>query len=163
VAIDSGPGQGTRVAILLPREAADLERPPRGAAETAGVGDARILFVEDEPLVADVARRTLERAGYAVTVEATADSARSRIENGEAFDLVFSDVGLPGDMDGIDLAEWLAREHSQLPVVLASGYVGERLDRSSWPIMRKPYARRVLLGAVSAALETREDSVEPST
>jgi hypothetical protein len=48
-------------------------------------------------------------------------------------------------------------------VVLASGYVGERLDQLSWPIMRKPYARRVLLGAVSEALENKEDSVGPST
>jgi PAS domain S-box-containing protein len=163
VAIDSAPGQGTRVAILMPRDATDARTEPIAPAREAGGGDARILFVEDEPLVADVARRTLERAGYVVTVESTADAARARLEGGEAFDLVFSDVGLPGEMDGIDLAEWIARCHPHLPVVLASGYVGERLDQSSWPIMRKPYARRVLLGAVSEALENKEDSVGPST
>lgn len=74
--------------------------------------------------------------------------------NLDAVDLVFSDVRMPGAFDGIEMAHRLARSHPRLPVVLASGFIGEpdRLAGLASEFVRKPYTTEMVVAAASAAL-----------
>ena len=115
----------------------------------------RILLVEDEPLVGRFVSRTLERGGFKVTLLDSADVACVRLQGGETFDLVLTDIGLPGNMDGVDLARWIARERPEIAVLISSGLGGtgvpEDLERVVLP---KPYDGRTLVAAVTEQLAT---------
>ncbi len=126
VSLRSEDGVGTTVTIRLPR-ASHL-----AVAEEAGINvvrlhrSCRLLFVEDDALVAEVVASALRGAGFDIVRARTGDEALALVRNGEQFDAVFSDIVMPGSLSGIDLAEILRKEHPDLPVVLASGYSNAR-------------------------------------
>jgi PAS domain S-box-containing protein len=156
VAIYSEVGHGTTVNIYLPSAEEDAGRRhagPEGAAAPLDPAGRTILVVEDQAAVLDVTVRRLAQIGY--TVE-KADSARRAIEilqTGMAVDLVFSDVVMPGEMTGFDLAAWVEANRPELPVLLTSGFA-EDVARPPSPgarqpeILRKPYGRNDLLQAL---------------
>ena len=151
VDIESRVGEGTVVRLYLPRVGVATDG---ASVESAAEGDVeRILVVEDEPLVGRFVSRSLQRAGYEVDLLGTADEACERLGAGTAYDLVISDIGLPGKMDGIDLARWIARERPGLAVMLSSGYASEGLPEDVRATMLpKPYDARTLAGAVADLL-----------
>ena len=112
----------------------------------------RVLCVEDDPFVAEVAVELFAALGCQVCCAFDADAAL--LSRFEEIDLVFSDVRMPGSMDGVELAHHLARSHPHLPVVLASGFIGEpeRLAGLSLEFVRKPYSSETVLAAACAAL-----------
>jgi PAS domain S-box-containing protein len=151
VTVTSELGHGTSFSLYLPRatrqpEAADAEE------AVAAVSGARILVVEDNPEVAEVAAALLEQLGHHVRVATGAESALASVA-AEPPDLVFSDVVMAGEMDGVDLARRLRAEHPQLPILLATGYsqAVERLG-DEFPLLRKPYRLPELSRAVNALL-----------
>ena len=81
----------------------------------------KILVVEDEKLVRQMAVFVLRRAGYEVIEAATGEEALSRCQEHTA-DLLFTDIRLPGALDGWDVAEHCRASHPSLPVIYASGY-----------------------------------------
>ncbi|MFK3736409.1 response regulator [Massilia sp. TN1-12] len=145
---------GTTVGMLLPRSSAPTEAeavPEReGIASLDGV---RILCVEDDAEVAETTAALLQGLGARVSVASSADAALTA--DLAAFDVVLSDVMMPGSMDGIGLARWIAQHRPELPVVLVSGYMvePERLQSLGAQFIRKPFALDALAAALRAAAD----------
>ena len=143
VAIDSAPGQGARITLILPVEAAAAVQPVAAAPEDAHTASAMtVLLVEDDASVAEVVRTMLEELGHTVLSEENAADALAH--------------ALREPRSGVDLARDLARERPGLPVVLSSGYTGEELthaEAAPWPLLRKPYALEALTAAIREAAD----------
>jgi two-component system NtrC family sensor kinase len=160
--IASEPGRGTTVTLYLPRTheavaAADEPRPPEAAPRRERRG--RILLVEDNADVAEIARGRLEEFGYEVAHAPDAGTARTMLRQADAgIDLVFSDIVMPGGWNGLDLARAVHREYgAQVPVLLATGYsdVAQSAADEGFPILRKPYGEAELREAVAKAIRPR--------
>jgi CheY-like chemotaxis protein len=156
VSVSSSPGHGAVFEIYLPRSQAALS--PRGAGGDVGEtvrGSERVLVVEDDPAVLAMAVETLEGLGYQVTTADTAAAALKRLKGRKPFDLLFSDVVMPGGVNGVQLAHLALRERPGLKVLLTSGYVGD--EAASWanefPMIDKPYLGPALAAKIRAVLD----------
>jgi CheY-like chemotaxis protein len=99
-----------------------------------------ILIVEDELLTRIAAAEFLRDCGFTVIEVANAAEARLVVSSKAVVDLVFTDIQMPGDMDGRSLAGWLAREKPKLPVILTSARLeGDTYSRGQRRFIRKPY------------------------
>jgi two-component system NtrC family sensor kinase len=118
--------------------------------------------VEDNPDVSEILRGLLLDLGYAVTVASSARAALDRLNAPGRFDLVISDIMMPGEMNGIDLAQELRRRDGGLPVLLTSGYSAgaEMAMREGFLLLRKPYDLAQLREMVEAAMR-QTAAVEP--
>jgi CheY-like chemotaxis protein len=155
--IDSSPA-GTSVSIVLPRSAALMaEEKDEALASAPLVSGARILYVEDDEEVADATMELLENLGCEVKLAHDAAQALQHPLGG--FDLLFSDVVMPGPMDGIGLARQVRALYPDMPILLASGYVlaPERLLGLHISVLAKPYTQEELRKAL-ARLLAREAS-----
>ena len=144
--IKSTPGEGTTVFMYFPEipESKRIEK-AKVVDEPAMRGSEVILVVEDEPRVRRVALRDLEKLGYKTLEAENADLAKTIIESGEPIDLLFSDILMPGEMNGHMLAIWVEENHPQIKVVLTSGYSKGQADANRdqahpFPLVRKPYS-----------------------
>ena len=159
VTIDSAPGRGTTVTLYLPRSLEPVEPEP-GAGESAvpaGTPEqGRILLVEDNPAVAEVMRALLEEFGYPVVSVADAESARVLLAAGrERIDLVLTDLIMPGETSGLDLARWLRDGRGpRIPVVIVTGYSTDAQTAAAegFAVMRKPFETAELQRAIAEAL-----------
>jgi CheY-like chemotaxis protein len=126
--------------------------------EPAGFGGPpttrQILVVEDDPLVAEVAVAVLQDMGYVVVLRQDAPSALTLLREGGAFDLVFSDIVMPGGMSGIELADQIAESFPKLPILLATGYSNAALAPGAlrFPVLAKPYSVQELSRRVALML-----------
>jgi PAS domain S-box-containing protein len=140
-------GKGTTITILLPRR--DAGRPVDDVSVGDASGSGTVLLVEDNPDVAEVSTSLLEQLGYTVRRVANAEAALDEIER-NGIDLVFSDIVMPGKMDGLSLARQLKTLRPQLPILLATGYSEAALNvRGDFPILRKPYEIHQLSQAIA--------------
>ena len=148
VKVASELGKGTRITILLPRQQhGGLPVDEVSVAESGGSGT--VLLVDDNPDVAAVSTSLLEQLGYTVRRVANAEAALREIES-DGIDLVFSDIVMPGKMDGLGLARRLKAMRPQLPILLATGYSDAALNvRGDFPILRKPYEIHQLSQAIA--------------
>ncbi|WP_199540623.1 hybrid sensor histidine kinase/response regulator [Paraburkholderia kururiensis] len=141
-AIDSAIGAGTSVHLYLPRASGlpHIERPAEpGVEEAAATHGLRVLLVEDNDEVAAGTEALLQMMGHHVQCARQADEALKLINEAEAnavrtgghlpFDLLISDIHMPGTMNGIDLAETVQQRMLKLPVILVTGYA-EELERA---------------------------------
>ncbi|MCK1743936.1 PAS domain S-box protein [Bradyrhizobium sp. 139] len=147
VRVASELGKGTTFTILLPREIATA---PAGIPEAAPVpGNGTVLLVEDNPDVAVISIGLLEQLGYRVRRVSDAESALRELEK-NGVDFVFTDIVMPGKMDGLGLAHHLRQIRPGLPILLATGYSEAAADVSGvFPILRKPYEIHELSEAIS--------------
>jgi signal transduction histidine kinase len=153
VLVRSEPGSGTVVTLRLPCRGAAEELPSASEAPPmVEQAPASILVVEDNEEVGAFAETLLSELGHEVT---RANSGEQALELTRArdFDIVFSDVVMPG-MGGLKLAEILAGERPELPVVLATGYSQEIAQSGSGgrPVILKPYRLATVSEALAAAL-----------
>ena len=149
----SEPGKGTTISLVLPCVDAALSQPVEAAAAgSEAQPSATILVVEDNEDVGAFAETLLTELGHRVTRAATGEEALE-IARSKRFDIVLSDVVMPG-MGGIKLAEALAREQPQLPVVLATGYSQDIVEGGSGgrPVILKPYRLATLSEALAEAM-----------
>jgi PAS domain S-box-containing protein len=147
VKVASELGKGTRITILLPRKEEAIAAEDVDAVEPGGSGI--VLLVEDNPDVAAVSTGLLEQLGYTVRRVASAEAALREIEL-DGIDLVFSDIVMPGKMDGLGLARHLKAVRPRLPILLTSGYSDAALSvRGDFPILRKPYEIHELSQAIA--------------
>jgi PAS domain S-box-containing protein len=157
VALSSELGKGTTVTISLPRDTTGIVSGETRAAASSGSGT--ILLVEDNPDVATASAGLLEQLGYAVRWVSNAEAALAEID-ADGVDLVFSDIVMPGKMDGLALAQAIREKYPRLPILLATGY-SDTLRKTSlgFQILRKPYEIHELsqaLSKVSAAVRLQE-------
>ncbi len=156
VALESEPGRGTHVRLYLPRHDGEAVRVlPRD--ETVEGGSGIILLVEDDALVRSFAQTRLESLGYRVLAAANGHEALAVLHAGEPVDLLFTDVVMPGGMNGSQLAAAAAALRPSLPVLFASGYAEDAMDRhgrldAGVQLLRKPYRQAELARRVKQAM-----------
>jgi PAS domain S-box-containing protein len=163
--IESEPGTGTTVKMIFAVAdiAADAGRAvhQRDAAESTGTPDMAgnkpsVLVVEDNDDVRELAVSVLGLAGYVVLAAASGEQALELIEGGAEVSLLFTDVIMPGGMNGLELIEKARRLHPGLPVLVTTGYMDDLPERgrsTDLKILAKPYRHETLLEQVQAALK----------
>ena len=160
VRITSDVGTGTTVRIYLPRSTVaphETEAVP-AEAKTLPRGSETILFVEDDPMVRQHIGRQIVSLGYAVVVAENAAHAIAQADDGCVPDLLFTDVVMPGGMNGRQLALKLRKRWPSLRVLYTSGYAHGRLtiDGESVPskyVLGKPYRRADLAAKLRDVLD----------
>jgi CheY-like chemotaxis protein len=158
VNVYSEPGVGSTFRLYLPRAATDaaadevLEPSPaaRGGGET-------VLVVEDNPAMRRVVLRQLRDLGYRVLECDRAATALELLQR-EAIDLLFTDVVMPGGLDGVELVQLAQERWPALKVVLTSGFPEARINVNSPSVnnvqlVSKPYSKEELAAALRAALD----------
>jgi CheY-like chemotaxis protein len=153
VKVDSVVGEGTTISIFLPcAEPVQQDRPDLSGPLAEFTIKAKILVVEDNIEVGNFAETLLTEQGHQVVLATSAEQALELLRQ-DSFDIVFSDVVMPG-MGGLRLAEVLAKEQPALPIILATGYSEEIVERGSTgpQIIFKPYRLETLQSALKQAL-----------
>lgn len=147
VQIESEVGRGTTVSLLLPRSIL----PP--ATNAVGSTDSTlktsphssagaVLLVEDDNDVAVMVSRMLGTLGYRVQRVASASAALAALAEDRKFDLIFSDIMMPGELDGVELGREVRERGANIPVLLTSGYAdaaSARAESEGFGVLRKPY------------------------
>lgn len=157
VTIDSEPGQGATVTLLLPLATGPAEPEREAPTRQARVEGLTVVLVEDEPEVAALAEAMLRELGHEVHFAETPQAALALIKTSPRFNLLLTDLVMPGDMSGVDLATEVTKARPGLPVLLSSGYTGEVLtsaEDAPWPLLRKPYTLDMLAAALDEAVES---------
>ncbi|KQT99072.1 histidine kinase [Methylobacterium sp. Leaf469] len=158
VLVESAPGSGTTFTLYLPRAmgrhmAEETDDEPEPLADGHGT---RVLVVEDNEEVGAFATQALRELGYETAWAMNAEKALEMLQAPPGFDVIFSDVVMPG-MNGIDMAREIRHRHPGMPVVLASGYSHVLAEEGThgFPFLKKPYSvedlSRILRRAVSRA------------
>ncbi|MGO4410956.1 PAS domain-containing protein [Brevundimonas sp. 2YAF1] len=157
VHIASHPGAGTTVRMLLPctEEAATSPAETRPEPTSPPRTGERILVVEDDPLVRDHVVRQLRAVGYCIVLAADGPEALACLQEEPGFDLMFTDVVMPGGMDGQELARQARAIAPDLRVLFTSGFIGpldaaSRIPAGQW--LCKPYRRQELITRVREIL-----------
>lgn len=148
--VDSQPGRGTLMRVLLPALDRDSAAFPRDDDEVPIGGSGHVLIAEDQPAILRVLARVLRNAGYRVTTAAHAEEAFDVVARGERIDLLLTDIALPG-MSGLALVRQVRAERPRLPVLIMTGY--SQLEEGhpdtglleSLPVLMKPFTPSQLL------------------
>jgi signal transduction histidine kinase len=148
--IDSRPGEGTTVSLLLPR-AAGAAVPQAAATTVRTVPRKRILVVEDHKEVRALAQSLLEDLGHEAIVAANAEEALAILRSDTPIDLLFCDVVLGGPIDGVKLSQYAGELRPGLKVLLTSGYPDLVHGRTSeFDMIPKPYQQADLAAKIAA-------------
>ncbi|WP_306392844.1 response regulator [Telluria beijingensis] len=161
--IESAPGEGTQVRMVfrVAAQAAGDDLAPAGqggdTADDSQRRRCRILVVEDNDDVRELAEAMLAMAGYEVVSASSGERALGMLEAGEHIDLLFTDVIMPGGMNGLELIERVHARRPGLPVLVTTGYMDELPGRGkpsgTLDVLSKPYQHQDLLERVGAALK----------
>ncbi|ATE66660.1 ATP-binding protein [Rhizorhabdus dicambivorans] len=158
VRVESEVGKGTTISLYLPRYHGGLSElgavEPSKAAKARG-GPLSILLVEDDPRVQASTRAGLAELGHIVRACGSGEDALAMLAEGADFDLVLTDVMMPG-MTGPELVAALAREHPHIAVLFVTGYVGEAGqsdDFAGYEVLRKPFTIAALGNAIAQTMD----------
>jgi signal transduction histidine kinase/CheY-like chemotaxis protein len=147
--LESTPGQGTTVALYLPRST----REQAAAIESGLVTEEErgapcsVLFVEDDELVSEVVVPGLRSNGFDVVRARDASSALEAMKN-HKIDVVLSDIVMPGRGDGFYLADEIRKKYADVPIVLATGYSDALTASSPFRVLLKPYTINEAIAAL---------------
>jgi PAS domain S-box-containing protein len=149
IIVESEPGEGSAFTLFMPANQG-------GAAESRvynGHSLGRVLVVEDDMVVAELAAGMLGELGFEATIAHSAKEALDRLAGGEKPKLVFTDIVMPGGISGIELAHKLRDRFPELPILLTTGYSEQVSGRHGFPVLQKPYELDSLAGAVGKILK----------
>ena len=148
VTANSKVGQGTTITVYLPSCADEqITRKEASAAKTRTQHSQRqtVLVVDDSADVAEVTSSLFEHLGYETIYRESAEAALKLLEAGTKIDLVFSDIVMPGTIDGVGLAREIRSRYPNLPVILTTGYSeAANAAPSSIRVLRKPFDTEAL-------------------
>ncbi|HWA23659.1 MAG TPA: ATP-binding protein [Caulobacterales bacterium] len=152
IRIESAVGLGTTMILSFPasKEKLTVSAPKARQRAASGKDERAVLMVEDDDAVAETVCAMLIDLGHDVTRARSVDEALDVLERGKPFDIVFSDVIMPGGKSGIDLVRILKETKPGLPVLLTSGYSGSDARDAGCPLLRKPYQIDDLREAISS-------------
>ncbi len=154
----SEPGIGTTFRIYLPRATQPGEQKTQQPERTkAYLGNETILVVDDEPDLLSLVEESLQLKGYHVITAASADEALTKLEQHPEIDLLFSDVVMPGTMNGYELAEKASQLYPALKILLSSGYTETAIARNGQArfnasLLTKPYTQQELAARIREML-----------
>jgi PAS domain S-box-containing protein len=158
VSIQSEQGKGTTVYLYFPVPSATLADKPSAELPSTPTGHGeRILLVDDEPTLVMIGTKILQHLGYKVTGFTSAKQALATfVRQPKEFDLVITDLTMPG-MTGVDLADALLEVRSDMPILLATGYLEESIRQQAGllgfrEVLVKPLATQILAEAVQRVL-----------
>lgn len=112
-----------------------------------------VLLVEDNARLRSMMGRTLESLGCSVVMAADAAEAVGLIEAGASCQLLLSDIRMPGAMDGVALAEWVAQRHPDMSILLVTGFT--HTANIQFPVLPKPFGLDHLIDAMHRVLAAR--------
>jgi CheY-like chemotaxis protein len=157
ITIDSEEGRGTTMRLYLPRAGQEAASPDATTVGELQSGSETILVVEDDALVRGYVTAQLATLGYKTIAAANGPEALALVDQGAAFDLLFTDVIMPEGMNGRELADDIAKRRPGVPVLFTSGYSEEaivhqgRLDPGI-ALLNKPYRKADLARMIREAL-----------
>jgi PAS domain S-box-containing protein len=162
VEVRSAAGSGTTFRIYLPKADMSALQPPMPDDRPVRGGSETILCVEDDRKIRDYVTIQLENLGYKVIVAANADEALAIVHQGAVFDLLFTDIVMPGSMNGRQLAETMMAGRPSLRVLFTSGYSDGALPLQGRggqgiPLLTKPYRRTELARMLRRCLDLAVD------
>jgi signal transduction histidine kinase len=154
VRIESAPGLGAVVSLFLPRS--DKPAPvkaPAHAQPVASRDQGRVLLVEDDDNVAMVVLEMLQSLAYQPTRVESGVAALRMLKQCSDFDVIFSDMVMPGGIGGMDLAREVSQKYPRLPVVLTTGFseAATAAAKAGFRVLPKPYAIEALASELGAA------------
>lgn len=160
VVIASEEGHGTKATVYLPRSRAKEADPPPldDQNDYRASGHETILIVEDNHEVRAVAVSLLDQLGYRTVAVETAAEALTTLECNPSINLLFSDIVLPGDCDGLTLARRAITRRPDLVIVLTTGYVKSFDSDPEFLVLRKPYQISALGRAIRQGLERTQEA-----
>jgi signal transduction histidine kinase/ActR/RegA family two-component response regulator len=168
VLLESRPDHGTTVKLFLPR-ASDLKHRKRSADALIAAGSERcrgraVLVVEDEPKLRKVAVTMLRQLGCEVVGVGTAAAALAHCTAAGPIDVLFTDLELPGAMNGIELAARLRTQRPDIAVIYATGHATEAISAKpdDAAVLAKPYAWTDLAHAIARVLGARAEEDRPA-
>jgi PAS domain S-box-containing protein len=167
IEVHSEEGNGARFRIFLPKAHSEPRQVQRAATEQLRGGSETILCVEDDNEVRAYVTGQLESLGYKVISASNAAEALAIVEAATPFDLLFTDIVMPGNLNGRQLAEKLAERLPSLKVLFTSGNTYGAIPQSSpernIPLLSKPYRReelaRMLRHCLDQALDHAGDPI----
>lgn len=164
-------GKGTTIRLYLPRAKNSVDDAIAAVPETKNIlpkGSETILVVDDEEDLRDVAATYLEHLGYTIMLADSSEDALAVLENGHDVDLVFSDVVMPGKLDGYQLALRVQKQYPELKFLLTSGFTKKQAELNSGgntylvslnkEMLSKPYNMAELALALRHSLDLEEDT-----
>jgi len=150
VTVESQVGKGSTFTIYLPASRGATGSESRGnGAHALG----RVLIVEDDTLVAELAAGMLTELGFDPIVAHSAKEALDRLASGEKPAIIFSDIVMPGGISGMELARKVRQRFPELPILLTTGYSEQAGGTHGFPVLLKPYEMESLAGAIGKLLK----------
>jgi CheY-like chemotaxis protein len=163
VSIESEEGSGTEVRLYIPQtslppdpiEGIDTNSVPNGQRES-------VLLVEDDPALRKVIDSFLNERNYQVAAASDCSEALTILDESGPFDLLLSDVILPGKFSGPELAKEITRRQPSIKILLMSGYASDALEEETSPpdyanLLQKPFSMGVLARKMRSVFEAEED------
>ena len=165
--IVSTPGHGTRIELYLPRHhqpQAPVQPRPEALPAILHGQSVRIVLVEDQATLRMVIAEVLEESGHRVERYESAVAALPALQNGPAPDVLISDIGLPGGLNGRQLAEAVRQVHPRLPVLFITGYdesaaLSDGLLAPGMSVLTKPFGLEALVSQVEQMLAGPHDTL----
>ena len=166
VAIASEVGRGTAVTLFLPAEAMEKPEPvapapaPAEPPRVVSVARTTVLVAEDDERVREVTAETLRDAGFRVLAAPDGQEALALLQRSETIDVLFSDIVMPGGVNGIELARAARALRPGLPVLLATGYAGTVVggEDHGFEVMSKPYDQDAVVRRIAELAASRAES-----
>ena len=149
VTVDSKPGKGTTFILYLPASRGEAPDTKADGPHSKG----RVLLVEDDHLVSELAAAMLNELGFEAVVTHSAKEALERLSGDRRPTLVFTDVVMPGGISGIELARKVRSRFPELPILLTTGYSEQVAAQMEFPLLPKPYEIQSLAAAISNLLK----------
>jgi CheY-like chemotaxis protein len=149
VVVESKLGEGSTFALYLPAS----RRGDHTEVRMNGSRLGRVLVVEDDRFVAELAADMLSELGFETTIVHSAKEALDQLAAREKPKLIFSDIVMPGGITGIELARKVRERFPELPILLTTGYSEQVAESHGFPVLQKPYQLDALASALGSLLK----------